>query len=108
MTYKDSKGNNLYNITFIEYITPHQPTDLTHPTGPIGIQFSHPSDAVVSAYPDWFPNGGSSFGRINNVTQFYGDDIMGGEGQPKAEGVFGNMGGHSVTDNDEYIKRGQR
>lgn len=43
-----------------------------------------------------------------NVTQFYGDDIMGGEGQPKAGGIWGNLSGHQVTDNDEYIKKGQR
>ena len=108
MSYKNSKGESLYTIDYMEYITPHQPTDLVHPSGPIGIQYSHPSDAIASDSPSWLPNGGTSFGRIINISQFYGDDIMGGKNQPKAEGPMGNMGGHKVTDNDEYIKKGQR
>ena len=108
MKYKDNQGKQLYQIEVIEYITPHQPNDFSHPMGPVGIQFSHPKDAVASDSPWYLPNGGTSFGKIKNVNQFYGDDIMGGEGQPKAEGPSGNMGGHAVTDNDEYIKQAKR
>ena len=108
MKYKDNQGKQLYQIEVIEYITPHQPNDFSHPTGPVGIQFSHPKDAVASDSPWYLPNGGTSFGKIKNVNQFYGDDIMGGEGQPKAEGPSGNKGGHTVTDNDEYIKQAKR
>ena len=108
MKYKDNQGKQLYQIEVIEYITPHQPNDFSHPMGPVGIQFSHPKDAVASDSPWYLPNGGTSFGKIKNVNQFYGDDIMGGEGQPKAEEPSGNMGGHAVTDNDEYIKQAKR
>ena len=73
-----------------------------------GIQFSHPSDAVASDSPWWMPNGGTSFGKINGVSQFYGEDIMGGPGQPKLGGATGNMNGHKVIDNDEFIKQAER
>lgn len=104
MTYKDADGKPLYNITIMEYITPHQPEDITHPKGIYGIQYSHPNDAVASDSPFWLPNGGTSFGPIHGINSFYGDDIFGGEGQPQNTGITGNMGGHKVTDNDEYIK----
>jgi RHS repeat-associated protein len=108
MQYKDSHGKQLYQIEVIEYITPHQPKDFSHPKGILGIQFSHPKDAIASDSPWYIPNGGTSFGKIPNIDQFYGDDIMGGKGQPKAEGPAGNMGGHAVTDNDQYIKKAKR
>ena len=108
MQYKDSHGKQLYQIEVIEYITPHQPKDISHPKGILGIQFSHPKDAIASDSPWYIPNGGTSFGKIPNIDQFYGDDIMGGKGQPKAEGPAGNMGGHAVTDNDQYIKKAKR
>lgn len=50
------------------------------------------------------PNGGTSYGKINNINYFYGGDIIGGEGQIKNTGATGNMGGHKVTDNDEFIR----
>ena len=104
MSYKDKLGNPLYHIIVMEYICPHQPTDITHPKGPLGIQFSHPSDAVASDSPWWMPNGGTSYGKIQGIDEFVGGDIFGGNGQPKNTGATGNMGGHAVTDNDEFIK----
>ena len=71
MRYKDANGNALYNVEVIEYITPHQPTDINHPNGILGIQYSHPSDAVSSKAPWWMPNGGSAYGHINNINEFY-------------------------------------
>lgn len=109
MSYKDANGNSIYNVEVIEYITPHQPTDINHPNGPLGIQYSHPNDAVSSKAPWWMPNGGSKYGKINGIDQFYGGDIMGGKGQPPFGGATGNRNGHNVTDNDEFIKKsGQR
>lgn len=64
--------------------------------------------AVASDSPWWMPNGGTSFGKINGVSQFYGEDIMGGPGQPKLGGATGNMNGHKVIDNDEFIKQAER
>lgn len=107
MSYKDANGNSIYNVEVIEYITPHQPTDITHPNGPLGIQYSHPSDAVSSKAPWWMPNGGSEYGKINGIDQFYGGDIMGGKGQPSLGGATGNRNGHNVTDNDEFIKKSE-
>ena len=106
-SYTDADGNPLYNIEAAEYITPHQPTDINHPDGVLGIQYSHPSDAVSSDAPWWLPNGGSEYGRINGIDQFFGGDIMGGEGQPPCGGASGNRCGHNVTDNDEFIKQGE-
>ena len=102
--YKDNDGNCLYNITVMEYITPHQPEAFTHPSGILGIQFSHPHDVIASDSPDWFPNGGTSYGKIPGVDIFFGQDIFGGKGQPKNTGISGNRGGHNVTDNDEFIQ----
>lgn len=106
-SYTDADDNPLYNIEVAEYITPHQPTDITHPEGPLGIQYSHPSDAVSSKAPWWMPNGGSEFGQINGVQHFFGRDIMGGQGQPTCGGAAGNRCGHNVTDNDQYIRLGE-
>jgi hypothetical protein len=49
---------------------------------------------------------GTYNGKIQGVTEFYGNDIMGGPGQPPAEGPNGNRGGHNVTDNDKAIDNG--
>ena len=124
MSYKDANGNPLYNIEVMYYITPHQPTQMTHPDGVRGVQYSHPNDAISSADPDWLPNGGSDFGRINNITEFIGNDIMEPscdpglepnpfridvpgsdcpplkQGQVRSTGAAGNRGGHNVQDND--------
>ena len=107
MTYTDEDGNSLYNIEVVWHITPHQPTQngMTNPNGVEGFQISHPSDAISSNAPWWLPNGGSEFGQINGIPDgnFFGDDIMGGEGQPPAEGPHKNRGGHNVTDNYNAI-----
>ncbi|HAD96843.1 MAG TPA: hypothetical protein DCG19_05515 [Cryomorphaceae bacterium] len=105
MSYTDDKGNPLYKVEVMYYITPHQPTDITTPDGVRSVQYSHPSDAVSSDSPYWLPNGGSEYGPINGVDEFYGGDIMGGEGQPAAEGPSGNRSGHNVTDNDQFIEQ---
>lgn len=105
MSYNDADGNALYNIEVLEYITPHQPTDIVHPNGPQGIQYSHPSDKVSSDSPWWMPNGGTEYGKIQGIDHFYGGDIMGGEGQPPIN--MSTRGGHNVTDNDKFIKRGE-
>ncbi len=107
LSYKDNDGNSIYTIEIMEYITPHQPGDIDHPEGVLGVQFSHPSDAVSSIAPWWLPNGGSSYSIIPGILpiNFFGGDIMGGEGQPKLEGPAGNRSGHNVTDNDEFIKQ---
>ena len=104
MSYTDADGNPLYKVEVIYYITPHQPTDITTPAGVRSVQYSHPGDAVSSDAPWWLINGGSEFGPINGIDEFYGDDIMGGEGQPECEGASGNRCGHNVTDNDNYIE----
>ena len=104
MSYKDKNGDPIYHIIVMEYICPHQPTSIIHPEGPLGIQYSHPGDAVASDSPWWMPNGGTSYGKIQYIDEFVGGDIFGGPGQPKNTGATGNMGGHAVTDNDEFIK----
>ena len=101
MSYKDADGNSLYNVEVIEYITPHQPTDIEHPDGVLGIQYSHENDQVSSR--NYLPNGGTKFGRIFGIDRFYDGNIMGGKGQPKAN-IF-TRGGHNVTDNDWFIKK---
>ncbi|CAI9430306.1 RHS repeat-associated core domain-containing protein [Candidatus Ornithobacterium hominis] len=107
MSYKDSNGNPLYNVEVIEYITPHQPKDITHPSGSLGIQYSHPGDPVASDSPWWLPNGGTEYGKIKGIDKFFGGDIMGGKGQPPCGGAGGNRCGHNVTDNDQFIKKGE-
>lgn len=114
LSYKDENGNSIYKVEVIEYITPHQPTDINHPEGVRGIQYSHPSDAVSSKPPKWMRkrNGGSEFGKIDGISDddFYDEDIMGGEGQPPCEGPGFNQNrcGHNVTDNDRFIRQSER
>lgn len=47
----------------------------------------------------------------NNIVRDYKsrttEDIMGGNGQPPCGGPAGNRCGHNVTDNDEFIKKGE-
>lgn len=105
MSYKDSEGNPLYNVEVVEYITPHQPTEFTHPVGPKSVQYSHPGDAVSSNDAWWLPTGGSDYGNMGNIDRFYGGDIMGGAGQPPCGGANGNRCGHNVTDNDQFIQQ---
>ena len=104
-TYKDADGNSLFNIEVIFYITPHQGGNITTPVGIQSFQFSHPSDAVSGegfGLINLF-NGGKHYGKIKNVSFFSSVDIMGGEGQPEAEGPTGNRGGHNATDNNQHI-----
>ncbi|MGB6092438.1 MAG: RHS repeat-associated core domain-containing protein [Moheibacter sp.] len=110
LSYKNEDGSQLYNVEIIEYITPHQPTDIFHPEGVKGIQYSHPNDAVSSEDSWWLPNGGSDYGKINGISDsnFYGSDIMGGQGQPPCGGAAGNRCGHNVTDNDMFIKQSEK
>jgi len=105
MSYQDADGNALYNVEVIHYITPHQPKDITHPDGPLGIQYSHPNDAISSDSPFWLLNGGTEYGEIGNIDHFFGGDIFGGKGQPEVSwpSPTGNRGGHNVTDNDRFI-----
>lgn len=105
MSYKDTDGNPIYKVKVIEYITPHQPKDIIHPDGLLGIQYSHPGDTIASDAPWWLPNGGTEYGIINGIDKFFGGDIMGGKGQPPCGGAGENRCGHNVTDNDEVIKR---
>lgn len=79
MSYRDGDGNALYNVEVVEYIAPHQPKDIEHPSGTKGIQYSHPGDPVASDDPWWLPNGGTEYGKIKNIDQFFGGDIMGGK-----------------------------
>src|SRR5690606_7835329 len=100
MSYVDANGNPLYNIEVIEYITPHQPTDINHPSGVRGIQYSHENDQASSR--NYLPNGGTKFGKINGINDenFHHGNIMGGKSQPRAN-VF-TRGGHNVEDNDQF------
>lgn len=103
LSYKDTEGNAKYKIETMYFITPHQPDKFSfNIPGVRGVQYSHPNDAVSSAAPWWLTNGSSKFQKVVGMTEFVGRDIMGGPGQPPAEGPNGNRGGHNVTDND-YI-----
>jgi RHS repeat-associated protein len=125
-------GTN-YKVEAVYNITPHQPTDITLISQNVEkgfkngedirqVQYSHPNDAVSSDDPVWLPNGKSKFGKMNNVTEFDGRDIMCGlrtfkflagtayrrettdhvpaPGQIHSTGAAGNRGGHNVEDND--------
>ena len=52
----------------------------------------------------YMPNGKSKFGQIKGGDEFNGEQILGGEGQPKATGAMGNRNGHNVTDNMYIFK----
>jgi hypothetical protein len=106
LSYKNSQGEPLYKVEVMYYITPHQPNKFSHVEGVKGVQYSHPKDAISSDDPWWLPHGGSGYSEIEGIDEFYGGDIMGGKGQPAAEGPMGNRGGHNVTDNDKFIDNG--
>lgn len=72
-----------------------------------GNPYSHLGDPVASDDPWWLSNGGTEYGKIKGIDKFFGGDIMGGEGQPPCGGAAGNRCGHNVTDNDEFIKKGE-
>jgi RHS repeat-associated protein len=80
---KHSKYGGL--IEFIDYLSPHQPGDITHPSGVKGRQFSTKSDWVSSKgkIADWF--GGSKYAKI-----------PGTEWGMERESYDGGRGGHSV------------
>lgn len=86
-------------IQFVDYLSPHQPADITHPAGIVGRQFSTLTDQVSSAFGMLGGilnnvNGGSRISMINNISVltlrwFY----------------FGGMGGHMVgTWNNELLR----
>jgi hypothetical protein len=89
-----------YKVDAVYYITPHQPEDIVHPTGPLGIQYSHPNDRVSSNPPWWLPNGGTSYGEIVNISEkwFWQN--------PEWDmGMNGDRGGHNVGLNWEIFLR---
>jgi RHS repeat-associated protein len=98
-----------YKVEVIYYITPHQPTDIEHPMGPRGVQYSHPGDAISSDSPWWLPNGGTELGPIQGIDEYDDRRIMGDQGQPDCEGPRGNRCGHNAPDNDFIfdIKQGE-
>lgn len=105
LNYKNENGEPLYQIEVIYHITPHQPTDIPELKAPIRtVQYSHPNDAISSTDGlfELF-NGGSDYGPIPGITEFIGEDIMGGIGQPDCEGPMGNRCAHSVADNYGFI-----
>jgi len=97
MEYKNDAGEALYNVEVVYYITPHQPTDIQHPKGIRGVQYSHPGDMISSH--NYTPNGGSKFGKIMGITEFDGREIIGGKGMPESTGLNGNRCGHNVCEN---------
>jgi RHS repeat-associated protein len=99
LEFKDENGQPLYNVEIVYYITPHQPTDIKHPKGIPGKQYSHPGDAISSEDVILLPTGGSDFGEIPGNLERVMEDIMGGPGQPPCGGFTGNRCGHNVTDN---------
>lgn len=92
LSYKNEDGSQLYNVEIVEYITPHQPTDIYHPEGVKGIQYSHSNDAVSSEDPWWLPNGGSENGCIKNVTDCQ-----------QRQGGSEGRGNHSINTYLDYI-----
>ncbi len=76
-----------YKVEVIEYITPHQATDINHPEGVKGIQFDQTHDRVVSGK-----------GKIKGVDARFEDSSH--------QKSF--LGGHSNSDNVEVIKRAER
>lgn len=87
-----------YKVDAIYYITPHQPEDIVHPTGPLGIQYSHPKDRVSSDPPSLLPNGGTSYGDIINISEkwFW-------QNQEWNMKMNGDRGGHNVGLNWEIF-----
>jgi len=59
-----------YKVDVVYYVAPHQPTDIEHPSGPIGVQYSHPNDRISSTPPKYLPVGKTTFGPINGITEF--------------------------------------
>jgi RHS repeat-associated protein len=101
LSYKDANGEPIYKIEVVYNITPHQPEGIEKPAGvERSVQYSHPNDAISSDDPLWLPNGKSNIAPIKGVDEYDARDVLGGKGQPKAEGPAGNRGGHNVTDND--------
>ncbi len=73
-----------YNVEIVEYITPHQATDFTHPDGVEGIQYDQKYDRVVSGQ-----------GAIEGVEHRFVDPSH----------FRSLLGGHANSDNKEIIKR---
>ena len=75
-----------YNVEIVEYITPHQATDFTHPDGVEGIQYDQKYDRVVSGQ-----------GAIEGVEHRFVDPSH----------FRSLLGGHANSDNKEIIKKGE-
>jgi RHS repeat-associated protein len=101
-----------YKVEIVYYVNPHQPTDIAHPTGVTGKQYSYYDDAISSEmHKDyfWFKylNGDSTFGNIPNITEFWHSmsfpkkDVNGNYVTPT--GVAGNRNNHNVNDNKHII-----
>lgn len=78
-----------YNVEIVEYITPHQPSDIKHPDGIKGIQYDQKYDRVVSGQ-----------GIINGISR---DNY-----HVDASHFWSILGGHSNGDNLEIIKKGEQ
>jgi RHS repeat-associated protein len=80
-----------YNVEIIEYITPHQATDIHHPKGVKGIQYDQKFDRVVDDDKKEIING-------IDPNAFFEDE--------KHRSSL--LGGHSNSDNLEIIKNGAK
>jgi len=80
---KHSKYGSL--IEFVDYLAPHQPGDITHPSGVKGRQFSTKSDKVSSK--GLVPH---LFGKSKHAK------ISGTEWGMERESYDGGMGGHYI------------
>ncbi len=78
-----------YNVEIIEYITPHQATDINHPEGVKGVQYDQEHDRVVSGQ-----------GTINGISS---DNY-----HIDSSHFWSLLGGHSNSDNLEIIREGER
>lgn len=78
-----------YNVEIVEYIAPHQASDINHPDGVKGIQYDQKHDRVVSGQ-----------GVINGISRdnFHVDFSH----------FWSLLGGHSISDNLEIIKKGEQ
>ena len=77
-----------YNVEIVEYITPHQATDFTHPDQVEGIQYDQKYDRVVS--------GQGAIKGIDINHRFVDSSHF-----------WSLLGGHANSDNEEIIKNGE-
>ena len=76
----------------IYFLAPHQPADITVPEGIFSVQYSRQTDRVssIGLISSKAVSGGSSFGRINGVTEFV--SII-----DKTQSSIFKFGGHFVS-----------